>query len=67
MEGGLGKEKDIIGSSAQGFGTDLGNHHSRCWTPELGMLPAFLDEPDLGNVTSLLKRTGLENIARLQT
>ena len=23
MEGGPGKEKDIIGSSAQGFGTDL--------------------------------------------
>ncbi|GES82928.1 hypothetical protein RCL_jg27805.t1 [Rhizophagus clarus] len=38
MEGGPGKEKDIIGSSAQG-----------CWTPGLGMLPAFLDEPDLGN------------------
>ncbi|GBB89766.1 hypothetical protein RclHR1_16570001 [Rhizophagus clarus] len=22
-----------------------------CWTPELGMLPAFLNEPDLGNVS----------------
>ncbi|GBB97319.1 hypothetical protein RclHR1_29660001 [Rhizophagus clarus] len=51
MEGGPGKEKDIIGSSAQGFGTDLGTTTVvggvetlrigglgiRCWTPGLGM------------------------------
>ncbi|GES95615.1 hypothetical protein RCL_jg9889.t1 [Rhizophagus clarus] len=54
MEGGPGKEKDIIGSSAQG-----------CWTPGLGMLPAFLDEPDLGNVAGLLERTRLGNVAGL--
>ncbi|GES95620.1 hypothetical protein RCL_jg9895.t1 [Rhizophagus clarus] len=54
MEGGPGKEKDIIGSSAQG-----------CWTPGLGMLPAFLDEPDLENVAGLLGRTRLGNVAGL--
>ncbi|GES90584.1 hypothetical protein RCL_jg15046.t1 [Rhizophagus clarus] len=75
MEGGPGKEKDIIGSSAQGFGTDLvaGLPDLECcqpswtnWTwemlpafldePDLGMLPAFLDEPDLG----ILLDSGLE-------
>ncbi|GES78963.1 hypothetical protein RCL_jg21849.t1 [Rhizophagus clarus] len=80
MEGGPGKEKDIIGSSAQGFGTDLGTTtvvggvetlrigglRICCWTPGLGMLPAFLDEPDLGNVAGLLERTGLGNIAGLR-
>ncbi|GES95616.1 hypothetical protein RCL_jg9890.t1 [Rhizophagus clarus] len=80
MEGGPGKEKDIIGSSAQGFGTDLGtttvvtglpdlecfqpSWTNRTWEmlpafldePDLGMLPAFLDEPDLG----ILLDSGLE-------
>ncbi|GES77603.1 hypothetical protein RCL_jg12421.t1 [Rhizophagus clarus] len=79
MEGSPGKEKDIIGSSAQGFGTDLGTTtvvggveilrigslEIRCWTPRLGMLLAFLDEPDLGNIASLLGRTRLENVAGL--
>ncbi|GBC10078.1 hypothetical protein RclHR1_09310013 [Rhizophagus clarus] len=73
MEGGPGKEKDIIGSSAQGFGTDLGTttvvggiETLCCWTPRLEMLPAFLDEPNLRNIASLLGRTGLGNIAGLQ-
>ncbi|GBB93138.1 hypothetical protein RclHR1_21150005 [Rhizophagus clarus] len=34
-----------------------------CWTPGLGMLPAFLDEPDLGNVAGLLGRTRLGNVS----
>ncbi|GET04407.1 hypothetical protein RCL_jg7822.t1 [Rhizophagus clarus] len=32
-------------------------------TPRLEMLPDFLDELDLRNVTSLLERTGFENIS----
>ncbi|GES79071.1 hypothetical protein GLOIN_2v1785142 [Rhizophagus clarus] len=75
MKGDPEKEKDIIGSSAQGFGTDLVTElpdleccqpswTNRTWEmlpafldePDLGMLPAFLDEPDLG----ILLNSGLE-------
>ncbi|GES81924.1 hypothetical protein RCL_jg1823.t1 [Rhizophagus clarus] len=35
-----------------------------CWTPKLGMLPAFLNEPDLGNVAGLLGRIRLGKCCR---
>ncbi|GBB95955.1 hypothetical protein RclHR1_02650026 [Rhizophagus clarus] len=36
-----------------------GNHHSRCWTPRLEMLPAFLDEPDLEMLPAFLDKPDL--------
>ncbi|GBB93731.1 hypothetical protein RclHR1_22200001 [Rhizophagus clarus] len=68
MKGDPGKEKDIIGSSAQGFGTDLeiitvigGVKTLRigCWIPGLGMLLAFLDELDLGILPAFLDELDL--------
>ncbi|GES73171.1 hypothetical protein RCL_jg2219.t1 [Rhizophagus clarus] len=66
MEGGPGKEKDIIGSSAQGFGTDLvaGLPDLECcqpsWTNRTWeMLPAFLDEPDLEMLPAFLDEPDL--------